>query len=204
MMSIALLLFVGCTLSACVNNGGKSAENTDNGMQNQPEGGEGAEDIPSYADRAQTILEGMTLEERVGQMFFVRCRKDTAAADIAQFHPAGFILFGTDIKGQTKESLTKIIQEYQAASPIDLFLGVDEEGGSIVRVSKYPEFRESPFPSPQVLYAQGGFDLITADTKEKSALLKGLGFNVNLAPVCAMFRTTPQIIFMIVPLERLQ
>lgn len=184
MMSIALLLFVGCTLSACVNNGGKSAENTDNGVQDQPEGGEGSEDIPSYADRAQTILEGMTLEERVGQMFFVRCRKDTAAADIAQFHPAGFILFGTDIKGQTKESLTKTIQEYQAASPIDLFLGVDEEGGSIIRVSKYPEFRESPFPSPQVLYAQGGFDLITSDTKEKSALLKGLGFNVNLAPVC--------------------
>lgn len=184
MLPIALLLFVGCALSACVDNGSKSAETPGSGAQDQPESEEGAEETPSYADRAQTILEGMTLEEKVGQMFFVRCRKDTAAADIAQFHPAGFILFGSDIKGQTKESLTEVIQSYQSASSIGLFIGVDEEGGSIVRVSKYPEFRESPFPSPQELYSKGGFDLITSDTKEKSALLKDLGFNVNLAPVC--------------------
>ncbi|QOX64982.1 beta-hexosaminidase [Anoxybacterium hadale] len=184
MLPIALLLFVGCAFSACVDNGSKSAETPGSGAQDQPESGEGTEETPSNAGRAQTILAGMTLEEKVGQMFFVRCRKDTAVADIAQFHPAGFILFGSDIKGQTKESLTAVIQSYQSASSIGLFIGVDEEGGSIVRVSKYREFRESPFPSPQELYSKGGFDLITSDTKEKSALLKGLGFNVNLAPVC--------------------
>ena len=77
-----------------------------------------------------------------------------------------------------------MIQGYQDASKLGLLIGVDEEGGDIVRVSKYPEFRSVPFHSPQSLYAEGGFDLIASDTKEKAELLKSLGFNVNLAPVC--------------------
>jgi len=31
---------------------------------------------------------------------------------------------------------------------------------------------------------RGGYPLIADDTMEKSALLKSMGFNVNLAPVC--------------------
>jgi beta-N-acetylhexosaminidase len=34
------------------------------------------------------------------------------------------------------------------------------------------------------LYAESGLDLVASDTKEKATLLKSLGFNVNLAPVC--------------------
>ncbi len=52
------------------------------------------------------------------------------------------------------------------------------------RVSKYAAFRSEPFKSPQDLYKQGGFEAIQADTREKAALLLGLGINVNLAPVC--------------------
>ncbi len=36
------------------------------------------------------ILGAMTTEEKVGQMFFVRCRKDTAISDIEQYSPGGF------------------------------------------------------------------------------------------------------------------
>jgi hypothetical protein len=41
----------------------------------------------------------------------------------------------------------------------ELLIGVDEEGGNVVRVSKYPEFRAEPFRSPQSLFAEGGFPL---------------------------------------------
>ncbi|HWQ77334.1 MAG TPA: glycoside hydrolase family 3 N-terminal domain-containing protein [Anaerovoracaceae bacterium] len=139
---------------------------------------------PTYEQLAQGILEKMTLDEKVGQMFFVRCRKDTAIADIEKYSPGGYILFAVDIEGNTKESLKSKISSYQDASKIRLLIGVDEEGGDIVRVSKYPEFRAVPFHSPQSLYAEGGYQLIIDDTKEKDALLKSLGFNINLAPVC--------------------
>lgn len=133
---------------------------------------------------AQSILEAMTMEEKVGQMFFVRCRKDTAIADLEAYAPSGYILFGVDIRDETKETLKAKIQSYQNASRVGLLIGIDEEGGDIVRISKYPEFRAEPFLTPQSLYAEGGFQRIADDTREKSRLLKSLGFNVNLAPVC--------------------
>jgi len=65
-----------------------------------------------------------------------------------------------------------------------MLIGVDEEGGKVVRASLYPQFRASGFKSPQKLYAEGGFEAIAEDAAEKSAFLKDLGINVNLAPVC--------------------
>lgn len=143
-----------------------------------------AEKPPTYEQLAQNILAGMTTEEKVGQMFLVRCRKDTAIADLEKYGFGGYILFAGDVKGNTKDSLKTTLQGYQDASKIKMLIGVDEEGGDIVRVSKYPEFRAVPFHSPQSLYAEGGFDLIASDTEEKAKLLASLGFNVNLAPVC--------------------
>mgnify|MGYP002429401805 CR=1 FL=1 len=64
-----------------------------------------------------------------------------------------------------------------------LFLGVDEEGGTVVRVSSNPHLRASKFPSPQKAYASGGMEAVLADTREKDLLLSALGFNVNLSPV---------------------
>ncbi|WP_077610250.1 glycoside hydrolase family 3 protein [Clostridium sp. Marseille-P2415] len=138
----------------------------------------------SYKARARELLSGMTPEEKVGQMFFVRLRKNSAIEDIKNYHPGGYILFGDDFKDETKTSIRELIKSYQISSPIPLLIGVDEEGGTVCRVSKYTAFRNEPFKSPQDLYKQGGFEAIQADTREKAALLLGLGINVNLAPVC--------------------
>lgn len=135
-------------------------------------------------DRIEEILAQMTLEEKVGQMFFVRCREDTALADLKQYHPAGYILFANDVEGETPESLKAKIEGYQAASAVPLLIGVDEEGGTVNRVSRFPAFRSEKFLSPQELYAQGGFDRVAEDTAEKCRFLKSLGIQVNLAPVC--------------------
>ena len=51
-----------------------------------------------------------------------------------------------------------MIDECQNASDIPMLIGVDEEGGIVVRASKYPQFRESAFKSPQELYAEGGIN----------------------------------------------
>ncbi|MDF2942126.1 MAG: beta-hexosaminidase [Herbinix sp.] len=141
-------------------------------------------DPSSYDKIASSILKNMTLEEKIGQLFFVRCRSDYADTDIKTYHLGGYILFGVDFEDKTKKELINNIQDYQDSSKIPLLIGVDEEGGSVIRVSKYPAFRSVPFKSPQDLYKMGGFDLIRGDTIEKAKLLKSLGINVNLAPVC--------------------
>ena len=137
-----------------------------------------------YETRARELLSGMTLEEKVGQMFFVRLRKASAVEDIKKYHLGGYILFGDDFKDETQTGIRDLIKSCQSASPIPMLIGVDEEGGTVCRVSKYTAFRSEPFKSPQDLYKQGGLEAIQADTKEKAELLLGLGINVNLAPVC--------------------
>lgn len=134
-------------------------------------------------EKAAKILSQMTLNEKVGQMFFVRCIKSQALVDIENYHLGGYILFGDDFKDQTKSSIKSTLSAYQKESKIPMLIGVDEEGGTVNRISRNPAFRKYPFKSPQDLYKEGGFDLITRDTKEKAQLLKSLGINVNLAPV---------------------
>ncbi|WP_411168727.1 glycoside hydrolase family 3 protein [Clostridium sp. MB05] len=138
----------------------------------------------SNREKASNLLKTMSLEEKVGQMFFVRCRKDSALEDLKKYYIGGYILFDANINNETKESLTNTIKEYQNSSKIKLLIGIDEEGGIVNRLSRYSEFRAIPFYSPQDLYNEGGYPLIISDTKEKATLLKSLGINVNLAPVC--------------------
>ena len=140
-------------------------------------------DRDPYEARAEELLSGMTLEEKVGQMFFVRLRKTSAITDINDYHLGGYIMFGDDFKDETQESIKSLINSYQSVSSIPLLIGVDEEGGTVCRVSKYPAFRSQPFQSPQDLFQKGGLKAIEEDTKEKASLLLSLGINVNLAPV---------------------
>ena len=134
-------------------------------------------------DPLEELLGRMTLEEKVGQLFFVRCPAESAAEDVRTYHLGGYILFGRDTKDKTANELIQAIQSYQDNASIPLLIGVDEEGGSVVRVSSNPCLRSSKFQSPQKLFASGGMERVAADTREKDVLLKALGFNVNLAPV---------------------
>ena len=134
-------------------------------------------------DPVETLLASLTLVEKVGQVFFVRCPSQNAVSDVADYHLGGYILFGRDFKDKSAEQVRAALSSYQDASDIPLLLGVDEEGGTVVRVSSNPQLRSHKFASPQRLYAQGGWDAIRSDTAEKDALLSSLGINVNLAPV---------------------
>ena len=131
----------------------------------------------------QELLSAMTLEEKVGQMFFVRCPETGGAELAAQYKVGGYLLFGRDFKDKTAQQVRDDIQSYQDASGIPLLIGTDEEGGTVERVSSNPHLRASKFPSPQKAYASGGMEAVLADTREKDLLLSALGFNVNLSPV---------------------
>ena len=135
------------------------------------------------ADVIEKTINHMTLEEKVGQMFIVRLPEKDALTAIEQYHLGGYILYARDFRNHTKESATSMIKSYQDNSKIPMLIGVDEEGGTVNRVSLYPAFRNSPFRSPQELYKSGGWEMITSDAIEKSKLLRSLGINVNFAPV---------------------
>ena len=132
----------------------------------------------------EALLLSMTTEEKVGQLFLARCPDVNAASDAAAYHLGGYVLFGRDFSGKSREEVTSAIASYQAAAKIPMLIAVDEEGGTVCRVSIYSEFRSSRFLSPRNLYAQGGLDLILNTEVEKIQLLSSLGINVNLAPVC--------------------
>lgn len=69
-------------------------------------------------------------------MFIARCPETDAASKVTQYHLGGYILFARDFTGKTKEELTASIQSYQNAAKVPLLIGVDEEGGTVNRVSK--------------------------------------------------------------------
>lgn len=139
------------------------------------------------AQEVEDLLSSLTLEEQVGQLFFVRVPEADALADVSTYHLGGYILFGRDTQDKTANDLIQTLCGYQDAADSDtgipLLIGVDEEGGTVVRVSSNPHLRASKFSSPQRLYAAGGMDAILRETREKDRLLAALGFNVNLAPV---------------------
>lgn len=135
-------------------------------------------------DEAQRLLAGMTLEEKVGQMFLARCPAGDAAQKAAEYHLGGYILFSEDFEGRTPQQAAERIQSLQAAATVPLFIAVDEEGGTVNRISRYPAFRSAPFPSPQQLFQTGGLPAVRADTLDKCAFLQDLGINMNFAPVC--------------------
>lgn len=138
----------------------------------------------------RTLLEGMTLEEKAGQLFFVRVPAENALEDVNTYRLGGYILFSRDTKDKTANELIQNIASWQTravdyGAGVPLLIGVDEEGGTVVRVSSNPKLRSKKFSSPGWLWQRGndGILAVEQETREKSILLKALGFNVNLNPV---------------------
>ena len=140
-------------------------------------------------ERLNERIANMTLEEKVGQLFFVRCPETGAADDVKSYHLGGLLLFSRDYKDAngnylTKDAFTAAVQAYQDAADIPLFIGSDEEGGTVTRASRNGNLFSSPLASPQELYASLGMDGLLSTTLSYNQTLREIGVNVNFAPVC--------------------
>ena len=132
---------------------------------------------------ATEILNKMSLEEKVGQLFLVRYDSSITENYISNYHVGGFILFAKDFQNHTKKTISDEINSIQDLSTLPLAIAVDEEGGYVTRVSRFTNFRESKFLSPKEYYETGGYELLQQMENEKANLLKSIGVNLNLAPV---------------------
>ena len=112
----------------------------------------------AYYEHATEIMNTMTLEEKVGQLFLIGIAQTNGEEIVRDYHPGGIVMFAYNFSDQTVASEKEQIASYQANS-------------------------RSPFLSPQELYAQGGWDGVYQETIEKGNLLKSLGINLCLAPV---------------------
>lgn len=193
MMRICLLLFFMTLLCGC----GPQPEKTAGQTISVPPETSSEVTVPSQTlqkttepstavplDAVESLLEHMTAEELVGQLFLARCPAENEVPDLQNYHLGGYILFARDFQGETPESMAEKLESYQNASEIPLLIAVDEEGGTVCRVSRYSAFRSARFPAPRDAYEQGGMELVLEAEEEKARLLDSLGINVNMAPVC--------------------
>lgn len=134
-------------------------------------------------DAAERRLASMTREEKVCQLLMLCSSDEDEVLPAAERGAGGLCLYSPSFEGKDKAAVLAMTEDLQARSPLPLLLAVDEEGGTVCRVSIHPLLRQAPFAAPRYLYELGGWPLIEIDTSEKAQLLRSLGLNVNLAPV---------------------
>lgn len=129
-------------------------------------------------------VKNMSLEEKAAQVLLVRCPGNDAASIMESYNFGGYTLYAVDFEDKTYDSAKSFISDIKSSSKIMPFIAVDEEGGNVVRVSKFTSFRDTPFDSILNIYKESGIEGISENAKEKAELLTDLGINLNLAPVC--------------------
>lgn len=149
---------------------------------------------PKYSGNAQEILEQMTLEEKVYQMFIVTPEMLTGAEvvtacgertreSLSQYPVGGLIYFDQNLSypKQTTDMLNNTQNYMRKHIGIGMFLGIDEEGGKVARCAKN---LETTAFSPMADYGERNdwneaYRIGQTIGKEISQL----GFNVDFAPV---------------------
>jgi beta-N-acetylhexosaminidase len=129
----------------------------------------------------------LTLEEQVGQLFFLGFQGHTPDAETLEIHqvirPGGFLLLQRNLEsfGQVC-SLTDSLRD---VSGIPSLVAIEQEGGRVDRLKQI----FAPLPSASVLAAQGTARL-RLGARIIASELDATGFNVDLAPVADVAQET--------------
>jgi beta-N-acetylhexosaminidase len=153
-------------------------------------GGFGASQAPSAS------AAGPTLAHLIGQKLVVRMSGTTPTADllgrIRRGEIGGVVLFGANISSRSAlMALTRSLQAAAAAGGQPrLLIAVDQEGGAIKRI---------PWAPPTLSAPQMGRLASTSTARQQGAAtgaaLRGLGINVDFAPVADVPATTASILY---------
>lgn len=144
---------------------------------------EATEIFEAYYEKAEKKLQPLTLEEKIEQLLIVDISASNSVNTPRKYSFGGYVLFKSFFENKTEQQVKTEIANLQKTAKIPLLIAVDEEGGSVVRVSANPNLIKEPFLSPSELYKKGGFAEIKQDTIRKSKVLENLGINLNFAPV---------------------
>jgi len=137
--------------------------------------------------RVDDLLAGMSLEQKVGQLFMVHF----AGAEVSPFlremieryHVGGIVLFAIAGNiagiGQVAAMLDDAQRVATGSGGVPLFVAVDQEGGLVVRISD----GATVFPGNMAVGATGSAEMARQMAAVTASELKALGVNFNLAPV---------------------
>lgn len=143
------------------------------------------------------IVESMTLEEKIAQLFVVTPEALTGAetvtsagavtkASVEALPVGGVVYFAKNLidPDQTKAMLANTLQYYEEAGKQPPFLAVDEEGGTVARIARNSAFGVESVGDMQDVGASGSTAEARAVGSTIAGYLKPLGFNLDFAPVC--------------------
>ncbi|WP_367378416.1 glycoside hydrolase family 3 protein [Enterococcus gilvus] len=180
MMVSAAFLFTGCgngTKEQSTASTNKSTQTTETTTKTT----EKATVKDKMEKKVEKTMADMTLEEKVGQLFMARVPEENQVADIQKFHLGGYLLFDRDMQGKGQSDIKQTIESYQESSKVPLFIGSDEEGGSVSRLSRN-QIVSPAFESPQALYQKEGWDGIIKDSDRKAQVFRELGIQLGMFP----------------------
>lgn len=189
----AILFITGCVFSGCSKNESESIKKNLEEEKNEEnvvydvvydnvEEEEVVETIKK--DEIRKMVDDMTLEEKIGQMFIVGFEGYELDENIKDLilnkQVGGIILFSKNIS--TVEQTRNIINELNELNnrnKAKLFISVDEEGGIVSRIPK----DVGNFESAWSVGSTGDLDYAFEHGKAIGTALSNLGFNVDFAPV---------------------
>jgi beta-N-acetylhexosaminidase len=138
-------------------------------------------------------LAGLTLEQKIGQMFFLCFRKDAAGGnlltctdevqkELRTIQPGGIILFGENI--HDTEQVRTLIRSMEAECTTPPFVGVDQEGGTVQRVGRTDLIPATKIPPMRSVSQTGDTELARNVGQVIGSELSVFGFNLDFAPDC--------------------
>ncbi len=159
-----------------------------------------AKAAPAVSSKVQKMVDEMSVEEKVGQMFIVRA--DTLEEDVAvdigvswvdedmkqtlvDYPVGGVIYFANNC--YDPDQLSSLSDDLQASSDIPLFIAIDEEGGSVARIANNPEFGVEGYDSMLSIGNTGNTDNAEEVGETIGAYLSEYGINLDFAPVADIF-----------------
>ncbi len=126
----------------------------------------------------------LTLNEKIGQLFFIGLLGTEINAEIRQFlkdiSPGGICLFARNIRNV--EQTRKLLEEIHEVLSLEPLLSIDQEGGLVDRLRRII----IPMPSAASIQTTRDAENLAEITSE---VLRMLGFNMNFAPVVDVIDT---------------
>lgn len=133
--------------------------------------------------KVDQIVASMSKTEKIGQMVMIGIQgtkvDDDSLYMLNQYHMGGVILFDRNM--ESPEQVKQLTSDLQAQSneKVPLFIGIDEEGGDVVRMAE----KLTPPPSQKEIGATGDIEQAKTWAIKTAKSLKDMGINVNFAPV---------------------
>lgn len=163
--------------------------------------------VDPLVEQAAQIVSGMTLEEKVAQMFFITPEaltgygQVTVAGDATneayQKYPVGGLIYNSqnlvDID-QTKTMMAKMQQYADSRISLPVFLGVDEEGGSVTRIASNEAYGLTNVDNMSDIGATGDTQNAYQAGVTIGTYLSDLGFNLDFAPVADVLTVSDSVI----------